>query len=365
MEKGIKKYLKILLGILAAFTFSFSMSNNTQAATKQIDNDTAYTETYNKQFAKTFDQKTNNNETVNAIKQYPKAVFFSRNDSSAYFSAFQAKNLGMDRKQAIKVANYFNHLNYLEKNNNIFVQVEGQIAGKAGQQFTSLRSNIDGFQYYYGFSNLRYDAKVRPGDMRIAAVGDSITYGWSLVNWQKNQYPLKLDELLGRGYAVKNFGVSGTTAQNTADQPYTLTNSYKQSLAYNPNIVILMFGTNDARGINWQNSKSFKKQYTNLVNKYQNLKSHPRIILASPLTVYNGSPDGMDKSDTATHIKILKSIVPIEKQVAKEKHLQYVDTHGLTANKPYLFEHYSGLHPTVSGAQYIAQIFKSAIQNNQ
>ena len=164
---------------------------------------------------------------------------------------------------------------------------------------------------------------------------------------------------------MKNFGVSGSTAQNTGDYPYNSSDFYKQSLTYNPNIVVLMLGTNDARGINWKNSKSFKNQYISLVDKYQNLKSHPRIILASPLTVYKGSLAGITKVDAETHIKNLKAIVPIEKQVAKEKHLQYVDTHSLTANKPYLFEHYSGIHPTVSGAQYLAQIFASVIHNSR
>jgi lysophospholipase L1-like esterase len=44
--------------------------------------------------------------------------------------------------------------------------------------------------------------------VKIACVGNSITYGSGIKNQFQNSYPGLLSQLLGEGYDVRNFGIS-------------------------------------------------------------------------------------------------------------------------------------------------------------
>ena len=52
----------------------------------------------------------------------------------------------------------------------------------------------------------RYD-----GVIRVACVGDSITFGSGIKNRDQNSYPAQLGAMLGEKYEVRNFGVGGAT----------------------------------------------------------------------------------------------------------------------------------------------------------
>ena len=45
--------------------------------------------------------------------------------------------------------------------------------------------------------------------IRVACIGNSITYGAFIPNREMNCYPAQLQAYLGDGYEVKNFGASG------------------------------------------------------------------------------------------------------------------------------------------------------------
>ena len=47
--------------------------------------------------------------------------------------------------------------------------------------------------------------------IKVACVGNSVTYGYLLPEREKNAYPVQLQKLLGENYIVKNFGKSGAT----------------------------------------------------------------------------------------------------------------------------------------------------------
>ena len=83
--------------------------------------------------------------------------------------------------------------------------------------------------------------------IRIACVGNSITAGARLPHPEKNSYPAQLQQLLGNGYEVMNFGVSGRTVLRNCDRSYMATPLYKEALKSNPNIVFIKLGTNDSR----------------------------------------------------------------------------------------------------------------------
>ncbi|MBQ0024637.1 MAG: hypothetical protein KBT00_02795, partial [Bacteroidales bacterium] len=47
--------------------------------------------------------------------------------------------------------------------------------------------------------------------VKVACIGDSVTYGYGLENRDNDSYPAQLQKLLGNGYDVRNFGHNGAT----------------------------------------------------------------------------------------------------------------------------------------------------------
>src|SRR5687768_14105445 len=90
--------------------------------------------------------------------------------------------------------------------------------------------------------------------VRVACVGDSITYGAGVSNRDRNCYPAVLQRLLGDGHDVRNFGVSGTTVLAKGDNPYTLQKVYQQAREFKPHVVVIALGTNDTKPQNWKHA---------------------------------------------------------------------------------------------------------------
>ena len=94
--------------------------------------------------------------------------------------------------------------------------------------------------------------------IKVACIGNSITFGAGLSNQARDSYPAVLGQMLGSGYDVRNFGVSGTTVLSSGDSPYINTRVYKQVLDFQPDIIFIKFGTNDSKGGNWKHKDEFK-----------------------------------------------------------------------------------------------------------
>lgn len=56
--------------------------------------------------------------------------------------------------------------------------------------------------------------------IKIACVGNSITYGAEVANRDKNAYPAQLQAMLGDHYQVENFGVTSRTLLKKGYLPY-------------------------------------------------------------------------------------------------------------------------------------------------
>src|SRR4051812_33998320 len=87
--------------------------------------------------------------------------------------------------------------------------------------------------------------------IRVACVGDSITFGVGTADPKTQSYPTQLAALLGDGYEIGNFGVSGATMLNHNDRPYIQTKSCGRALEFLPNLVVIALGTNDSKHRNW------------------------------------------------------------------------------------------------------------------
>lgn len=183
---------------------------------------------------------------------------------------------------------------------------------------------------------------------RILCIGDSITFGAGVVpmRW-KDSYPAILQKKLGHEYQVLNYGISGATIQLSSDKPYSRA-FVDAAEKTNPEICILMLGTNDSKPHNW-NPESFAKDMAQRVVRIQDFPSAPKIILAIPPAAF-GSPIAYEIDDDI----IREQIRPILIQYAKAKRFPIIDFYQETKAHPEWFT--DGVHPNREGNQRIAEI---------
>lgn len=188
--------------------------------------------------------------------------------------------------------------------------------------------------------------------MKIAAVGDSNTYGAGVfANRDKYSYPAQLQSLLGSRYKVYNYGVGGSTLLSTSNLPYVKQIEYEESRQLQPDIVLIMLGTNDAAQQNFSTTM-FKAELSSMVTTYAQLRSHPTIYLLTPPASY-----------TYRDAVIEKDIIPAIQQVAELTNVQLVDIHTPTSNKSDIFP--DGTHPTEVGYRIIAEAVGQRIETHK
>ena len=104
--------------------------------------------------------------------------------------------------------------------------------------------------------------------IKVACVGNSITYGAGISNREKNSYPAQLQYYLGDDYEVRNFGSNGATAQSDGDYPYVRTGVYGESKNFLPDIVLIKLGTKRHQAAELERRKAF---YGRISNAYRYL----------------------------------------------------------------------------------------------
>jgi lysophospholipase L1-like esterase len=115
----------------------------------------------------------------------------------------------------------------------------------------------------------------------LACVGDSITQGVGAERGQS--WPAQAQKILGKKWRVQNFGLSGTTLMNSGNKPYQKSQQFKDALSSNPDVVVIMLGTNDTKPANWRHSANdYEADYRDLISDFQKLASKPRIYLCLP-----------------------------------------------------------------------------------
>ena len=196
--------------------------------------------------------------------------------------------------------------------------------------------------------------KPKLGQIRVACVGDSITYGYRVKKRRKNCYPARLGRLLGNRYCVGNFGCSGRTAIENGDLPYTKTRLFRKSLAWNPDVVLLMFGTNDSKPQNW-NAEAYKRDMERLIDAYRAMGS--RVFLLLPLPVF--PVNGAVKFDISAAV-LEGEILPICRTLSAQDHVTMIDTRSAFTGRAELFT--DGVHPNQQGAETLANIIYQKIQ---
>ena len=184
------------------------------------------------------------------------------------------------------------------------------------------------------------------GAVRVACVGDSLT--------QSTFYPLELSTHLGGGYMVRSFGVGSTTVSLDSETPYMNTSTFESALEFEPDIVIVMLGTNDAQPSLHQYNASFVEDYLTLISEFQKLSSNPEIWIVLPPPIFS------DQGGKISPEYFKNTLIPLIEQVASQTDLPTIDVFSALADHSDSFP--DGLHPNNAGAELIADEIYKAIK---
>jgi alpha-L-fucosidase 2 len=177
--------------------------------------------------------------------------------------------------------------------------------------------------------------------VRVACIGDSITA----------EYPADLLMMLGSNYTVGNFGVGGSTVSLQFHKPYMNQTAFQYAQNFEPNIVVIMLGTNDAY-LSQQQRSNFTSDYKTLVASFQACSSKPKIFIVIPPPVFNNS---MGLNGTV----LVDDVIPLIKQTANDLGLPLIDVYTPLVNHPEDFS--DGVHPNSQGSKIIAEVIFNAI----
>jgi acyl-CoA thioesterase I len=189
---------------------------------------------------------------------------------------------------------------------------------------------------------------VKPADYKapvnVACIGDSITQGVGAAKGQS--YPSQLQAMLGDKWKVGNFGVSGRTLLKKGDHPYWIEKAYQNALKFEPDVVIIMLGTNDTKPQNWKFESEFVADYTELVKSFQALASKPRIYVCRPCPVPDAGLGGINETNVKEEIKRID-------QLASDLKLGVIDMYAALKDKPQMLP--DRVHPNTAGAGEMAK----------
>ena len=194
--------------------------------------------------------------------------------------------------------------------------------------------------------------KADPGLRRIACIGDSITFGAGVAATRKTDaWTYILQNRLGDSFQVLNYGVSGATLQREGDFPYRRIGFLKRLKKAQPELIVLMLGTNDSKPYNW-NAERFGREYEALVRELIAMPWPHRLVLMTPPKAFPEEKTGVIGYDIQNE-PIRDVIRPLVFSLGQSYELQVIDLYALTEEHPEYF--CDGVHPNEPGNRILAE----------
>ena len=189
--------------------------------------------------------------------------------------------------------------------------------------------------------------------IKVACVGNSVTFGAGIADRETMSYPAQLQEMLGSEYEVENFGHSGATLLKNGHNPYWNLKEFKAAIDFNPDIVIIHLGLNDTDPRNWPRYRDeFNADYKDLIDTFKAKGAKVWICRLTP--IFHSHP--RFKSGTRDWFwQIQKEI----ERIASTNDVGLIDLHTPLYKRPDLFP--DALHPTAEGATILAETVYSVI----
>ena len=215
---------------------------------------------------------------------------------------------------------------------------------------------------------------IEPGKgekIKVACIGDSITYGTGLKDRAHEGYPRRLQELLdakfpGR-YEVRNFGNPGRGVyldekiifNNDGPRGYRHMKEHAAALAWQPDIVVSNLGINDLQqypeeAAGKRPRGQFVRDYLALLGEYRKLPSNPKLFVwtrLAPLTKTHRS------HLSETPFKMVTALA----EVARRTHATEIDMYLPFMPEPDAYFIKDGVHPNPAGARKVAEVVFAAL----
>ncbi len=193
--------------------------------------------------------------------------------------------------------------------------------------------------------------------IRVACIGNSVTYGAGIENREWYAYPVQLQKMLGNNYEVVNFGFSGATMLKKGHKPYWETQLFHEAVNFAPHVVIIHLGLNDTDPRNWPNySDEFIRDYEAMIDLFSAIEITPKpkvwICRLSPIFSWHRR----FKTGTREYFREIQEAI---EQVAINKGVTIIDLHSPLYKRPDLFP--DSVHPLAEGANVIAETVKNVI----
>lgn len=191
--------------------------------------------------------------------------------------------------------------------------------------------------------------------IKVACVGNSVTYGYKLDDPKTESYPSQLQEMLGDGYEVGNFGRSGATLLFNGHNPYVKTQEFVEAKKFEADIVVIHLGLNDTDPRNWPTYKDeFAMDYSNLIDSLTQHNSDCRVIIARMSPIFDRHAR-FESSTRDWYYEVQREI----ENVAKYRGVELIDFQELLQSYPTMMP--DALHPDKEGAGLLAKRVYSAV----
>lgn len=195
--------------------------------------------------------------------------------------------------------------------------------------------------------------------IRVACVGDSITFGTGTANPDSDSYPSQLSQLVGPLFDVRRFAVPGASVVNGVkqdrtgwDRGFILQRAFERSIIFDPDIVIINLGINDIVNESF-NIDDFVADYVALIRAYQKRPQQPRVMIWNKL-----SPlfPGQAYYESERLLMIEEGL----RRVVEQTDVEIIDMHAPLKNSGQCFPDH--LHPNREGARRIAEVTRDKLK---
>lgn len=185
--------------------------------------------------------------------------------------------------------------------------------------------------------------------IKVACVGNSVTYGYKIPDREVNCYPAQLQRMMGEGYDVRNFGRSSATMTHRSPMWYMGLDECRAALSFKPDLVVIHLGLNDTDPRWWPNySEEFIPDYRALIDSFRvaNPKAKIWICLMTPI----GHDHHRFQSGTRDWHEQIQGAI---RKIAATADVKLIDLFTPLFSHPNLFP--DALHPDAEGAGILAR----------
>lgn len=194
--------------------------------------------------------------------------------------------------------------------------------------------------------------------IKVACVGNSVTYGAGIDNREVNSYPAQLQRMLGEDYEVMNFGKSGATLLNKGHRPYREQEEYKAALDFAGDLIVIHLGLNDTDPRNWPNYRdNFVADYLSLIESFRKVNPACKIWICRMTPISHRHP--RFKSGTRDWYWMEQATI---EEIASLGNTGLIDLQAGLYNRPDLLP--DALHPTAEGAGILAKTICQELTGN-